>query len=112
MRVQGFTTLALLGCSVVAGHQHLEHEADREKQVPLHEQEYFQDSPEELERKWSFEVCCCFSFFFVVIFRSVVVLALLVGWVRGNQILEIRMGGREEVRFAGDVTNASVPLSF
>lgn len=50
---------ALLGlgavCGVmVAGHQHHGHEA--ETQIPLHEQEYVQDSAEELERKWSFEV--------------------------------------------------------
>lgn len=38
--------------SGVTAHSH----HDVEKEVPLHEREYSQDSPEELERKWSFEV--------------------------------------------------------
>jgi len=51
-------------CGVVA-HQH-QHPGD-EAQVPLHEQEFVQDSAEELERKWSFEVsfegfvCLCWA---------------------------------------------------
>jgi hypothetical protein len=45
----------IVGCGVVAGHQDHLH---REKQIPLHEQEYVQDTAEELERKWSFEVSC------------------------------------------------------
>lgn len=40
--------------SGVTAHSH--HNHDGEKEVPLHEREYSQDSPEELERKWSFEV--------------------------------------------------------
>ncbi|TVY90785.1 Guanidinobutyrase, partial [Lachnellula willkommii] len=43
-------------CGVVA-HQHGD-----EAQVPLHEQEFVQDSAEELERKWSFEVGLRFFF--------------------------------------------------
>jgi hypothetical protein len=54
---------ALLGLAVcgviVEGHQH-QHHGD-EAQAPLHEQEYVQDSAEELERKWSFEVGLRFS---------------------------------------------------
>ncbi len=38
----------------VHGHEHGHHHD--EKEIPLHEQEYIQDSPEELERKWAFEV--------------------------------------------------------
>ncbi|KAE8454137.1 hypothetical protein EG329_005061 [Mollisiaceae sp. DMI_Dod_QoI] len=37
----------------VHGHEHGHHHD--EKEIPLHEQEYIQDSPEELERKWAFE---------------------------------------------------------
>lgn len=33
-------------------HKHVEH-----SEIPLHEQDFVQDSTEELERKWSFEVC-------------------------------------------------------
>lgn len=40
----------------VAAHGHHSHDHG-EKQVPLHEQEFVQDSLEELERKWAFEVC-------------------------------------------------------
>lgn len=54
---------ALLGlgavCGVVEGHQH--HHGE-EAQVPLHEQEFVQDTADELERKWSFEVGSKFSF--------------------------------------------------
>ena len=46
--------LAICG-SGVAGNAH-EHGHQHEEQIPLHEKEYVQDSPEELERKWSFEV--------------------------------------------------------
>jgi hypothetical protein len=57
MRAHSSATLVLgslmVGCGVVAGHQNHRH---REKQIPLHEQEYIQDPVEELERKWSFEV--------------------------------------------------------
>jgi len=45
----------VLGCGVVLGHGHGEGE--------LHEQVYVQDSREELERKWSFEVSCYIFFF-------------------------------------------------
>jgi hypothetical protein len=41
-------TLRICGVVVVAGHSGL--------QVPLHEQDFVQDSLEGLERKWSFEV--------------------------------------------------------
>jgi len=44
----------IVGCGVVTGHQS---HGYGEKQIPLHEQEYVQDPVEELERKWSFEVC-------------------------------------------------------
>jgi agmatinase len=49
-----FSTLLLAAgiCGFVVGHSH----HDGEKQVPLHEQEFVQDSEEELERKWNFEV--------------------------------------------------------
>lgn len=46
-------------CGVVA-HQH--QHGGEEAQVPLHEQEFVQDSAEELERKWSFEVGLSFFF--------------------------------------------------
>jgi hypothetical protein len=51
----GLKVLLGLGavCGVVEGHQH--HHGE-EAQVPLHEQEFVQDSADELERKWSFEV--------------------------------------------------------
>ena len=54
---QGLNALLGLGavCGVVVeAHQH-QHHGD-EAHVPLHEQEFVQDSAEELERKWSFEV--------------------------------------------------------
>jgi len=59
MRFCSHSLQVLLGlgavCGVVVeGHQH-QHHGD-EAQVPLHEQEYVQDSAEELERKWGFEV--------------------------------------------------------
>jgi hypothetical protein len=63
MRLPGFAALVplMVGCGVVAGHQHGHHGgADGGKHVPLHEREYIQDSVEELERKWSFEVRCVF----------------------------------------------------
>ena len=45
------------GVEVAGGHEHYhEHGGGRGEQIPLHEREYVQDSPEELERKWSFEV--------------------------------------------------------
>jgi len=47
-------TSILALCGVVAGHAHHEH---GEREVPLHKREFVQDSAEELERKWSFEVC-------------------------------------------------------
>jgi hypothetical protein len=53
-----FTFTALLlaaGICGVVGHTH-HGETGEAKQVPLHEQEFVQDTPEELERKWSFEV--------------------------------------------------------
>ena len=54
MKVLFSTLLLTTGiCGVVVGH-----EINREKQVPLHEQEFVQDSKEELERKWAFEVSC------------------------------------------------------
>jgi hypothetical protein len=46
---------ALIGAAKVAGHAgHHGHGEDR--QVPLHERKWEQDSEEELQRKWSFEV--------------------------------------------------------
>lgn len=48
--------VALL-CGVVEGHEHGPgHHHAGEADVPLHEQPFVQDSAEELERKWSFEV--------------------------------------------------------
>ena len=57
--MKGLSPWALVGLSAlsaVLGHE--EH-----GEVPLHERPFVQDSPEELERKWSFEVSgvgCCF----------------------------------------------------
>jgi len=56
-------TLFLALCGVVAGHDHHEHHHGEE--IPLHEGEWVKDSPEELERKWSFEVSEWFLFFFL-----------------------------------------------
>jgi hypothetical protein len=53
-------TLLLLGWGVgvgVLGHEHEGEMGDGEGQLPLHTLEYIQDPVEELERKWSFEVC-------------------------------------------------------
>lgn len=47
---------ALIGGVISGVTAHSHHAEDGEKEVPLHEREYSQDSPEELERKWSFEV--------------------------------------------------------
>lgn len=59
MKVSFSTLLLMAGiCGVVVGHG-----IHEEKQVPLHEQEFVQDSEEELERKWSFEVSCVFRSF-------------------------------------------------
>jgi hypothetical protein len=47
----------VLVCRVVEGHEHGPgHHHAEEAEVPLHEQPFVQDSAEELERKWSFEV--------------------------------------------------------
>lgn len=54
----GLTFLAGI-CGVVVGHETFHGEG---KQIPLHEQDFVQDSPEELERKWSFEVSLSLSF--------------------------------------------------
>jgi hypothetical protein len=73
MRLSSATTLVrlMVGCGVVAGHQRGHHGgADGGKHVPLHEREYIQDSVEELERKWSFEVRCVFSACFLCDFFS------------------------------------------
>ena len=51
-------------CGVVVGHSH--GETREGKQTPLHEQEFVQDGPEELERKWSFEVRLSVSFLVLV----------------------------------------------
>ena len=53
MRATPALLLAAGICGTVVGQSH-----HGEGQVPLHEQEFLQDSSEELERKWSFEVCC------------------------------------------------------
>jgi hypothetical protein len=62
MRFCSSATLGLgaliVGCGFVTGHQDHGHGG---KQIPLHEQEYVQDPVEELERKWSFEVCSVLS---------------------------------------------------
>jgi hypothetical protein len=56
MRISLLSVLVLTICgSGVAGNAH-EHGHHHEEQIPLHEREYVQDSPEELERKWTFEV--------------------------------------------------------
>jgi hypothetical protein len=52
----------LVGLCGVAGltgaHEYL-HEYVEASEVPLHKQEFVQDSTAELERKWGFEVCTC-----------------------------------------------------
>lgn len=40
----------------VAAYSHNSHEHETEEHVPLHEQPFIQDSPEELEWKWALEV--------------------------------------------------------
>ena len=52
MKVQLTSILAL--CRVVAGHAG--HHLETDEELPLHERPFVQDSPEELQRKWSFEV--------------------------------------------------------
>jgi hypothetical protein len=54
--------LAGLGCGVALAHDYLHQYVDTE--IPLHKQEFEQDSNEELERKWGFEVCSDFLRFF------------------------------------------------
>jgi hypothetical protein len=64
MRVFSALWLATSVCGVAEHSHHGESEAETEgqKQVPLLETEFVQDGPEELERKWSFEVCrFCFD---------------------------------------------------
>ncbi|CZR66872.1 related to agmatinase [Phialocephala subalpina] len=46
-------TAGICGVVGVHGHEHGHHH--HEKEIPLHEQEYIQDNPDELERKWGFE---------------------------------------------------------
>lgn len=53
MKLQLASILPL--CWVVAGHAGHYHE--HEEELPLHKRPFVQDSPEELLRKWSFEVC-------------------------------------------------------
>ena len=70
----------LAACVVVGlvnGHGHGHHHgADGEEgEVPLHERAFVQDSVEELERKWSFEVCDLFLLLFYACGG--------VGWVLG-----------------------------
>ena len=66
MKFERFLVATAGLCRVLGGvHGHEHGHQHEEKQIPLHEQEYIQDSAEELERKWSFEVSC-FSTFFVV----------------------------------------------
>jgi hypothetical protein len=47
--------------SGVTSHSHSDHHNPTD-QIPLHEQAYTQDSNEELERKWGFEVSIIYSF--------------------------------------------------
>lgn len=55
-------TLGLALCGAVKAHSGGVHVHDHEREgegafeSPLHEREWVKDSPEELERKWSFEV--------------------------------------------------------
>ena len=58
------TALAWLGCGVVEAfeHEHQHEHGGHEGQVPLREQGFTQDSKEELERKWSFEVSLLVGF--------------------------------------------------
>lgn len=70
--MRSFSVIGLVGlllCGVRAAlahedlhqHQHQHQDVEKEKEEvvmpPLHEQEFRQDSNEELERKWGFEVC-------------------------------------------------------
>lgn len=47
----------LCGVALASAHDHHSHSHDTEPEIPLHEREFVQDSAEELERKWGFEVC-------------------------------------------------------
>ena len=55
MRLTSALTFVAFICGVV-GHSRHDHGERDGRQVPLHEQEFVQDSSEILERKWSFEV--------------------------------------------------------
>ena len=60
----------VLVCGVVEGHEHGPgHHHAGEAEVPLHEQPFVQDSAEELERKWGFEVSCDVLVVFAVLSR-------------------------------------------
>jgi hypothetical protein len=54
MKVKSALLLASAICGIAAHSHH--GETGGANQTPLHEQEFVQDGPEELERKWSFEV--------------------------------------------------------
>lgn len=56
MKVFRLHLLLWLGCGVV-GHERDVGEKGEGGQIPVYEKEYIQDTVEELERKWSFEVC-------------------------------------------------------
>lgn len=53
-----------LVCGVAVGHSH--HEKEGGEFDPLAAPEYVQESVEELERKWSFEVCLSISLFIIM----------------------------------------------
>lgn len=57
MRASQLSLLALF-CGAVVGHG--SHGQEPVGEVPLHEQAFVQDTPEELEKKWGFEVSCSF----------------------------------------------------
>ena len=66
MRFKNQFFLGLVGGVVVGfvgvlGHEH--GHVHEEEEVPLHERVWSQESVEELERKWSFEVCSFVLYF-------------------------------------------------
>jgi hypothetical protein len=51
-----FSSSVLLVGRVISGVSAHSHHHEAEAQKPLHEKDYVQDSVEELERKWNFQV--------------------------------------------------------
>ena len=66
MRIDKLTLLVGgLVCGVAVGHSH--HEEEGGQFDPLAAPEYVKESVEELEKKWSFEVCDLFSLYFFIL---------------------------------------------